>query len=86
MLLKEAVWSDGSRVILDSRGLMHFVSASPEIDDFTVILTGSGPMAIWAASLGGFGDPYYFVEPPEASAAAMDHLLRQFVLRVQAPC
>ena len=77
--LKEAVWPDGSRVLLDSRGLLHFVSAAAEVDDFSVILTGSGALALWAASLGGVGDGYYFNEEPLAKAEDFARLLREFI-------
>ena len=62
--LREAVWPDGSRVILDSRGLLHFVSSAPEVEDFSVILAGTGRLSLWSASLGGVGDPYYFNGEP----------------------
>ena len=77
--VKEAAWPDGSRVLLDSRGLLHFVSSAPEVEDFSVILTSSGALCLWAASLGGLGDAYYFDQEPLATSEEFAQLLREFV-------
>lgn len=85
IVLKEAAWPDGSRVILDSRGLLHFVSASPDVEEFTLILA-QAKISAWLGPHGNTGDPYFFSEPPSASAEMADHLLRQFVLQLLRSC
>ncbi len=82
--LQEASWDDGSRVILDSRGLLHFDSASPEVDEFTIILSDQAPVSAWlGASEGGMGDPYFFEDPPVVSAERVQALLTAFALHVE---
>lgn len=79
IVLKEAVWPDGSRIILDSRGLLHFVSTAAEVEDFSVILAGAGRLSLWAASFGGVGDPYYFNGEPLGKAGDFAQLMLDFI-------
>jgi hypothetical protein len=77
--LREALWPDGSRILLDSRGLLHFVSAGAGVDAFSVILAGSGKLSLWAASLGSVGDPYYFSDEPLGDVGDFSQLMLEFI-------
>ncbi|MFN0051041.1 MAG: hypothetical protein ACKV0T_02560 [Planctomycetales bacterium] len=56
--LREATWSDGSAVFLDSRGLLHLKSSDPTIPELTLVLT-DGALAGWCADGSLFGPPYF---------------------------
>jgi len=78
--LKVAVWPDGSRAFLDSRGLLHLKSADRDIPETTLVLTG-GPVAGWCSDGRLWGSAYYR-EPGQPGAhrqTALDTTINAFV-------
>ena len=57
--LHAAVWNDGSRAVLDSRGLLHLQSSDPAIAQLSLVLT-DGELAGWCSDGRMFG-PRYFI-------------------------
>lgn len=53
-----ATWSDGSKVFLDSRGLLHLQSGNRKIPEVTLVLR-DGPLAGWCADGTLFGPKYF---------------------------
>jgi hypothetical protein len=56
--LSQAEWSDGSRVILDSRGLLHFQSADRSIPEFSIVLSET-QVSGWCADGRRWGAAYF---------------------------
>lgn len=75
---QEAVWPDGSRAIMDGRGLLHLESPSCELEDLTLILVESAKLSAWVGSQGGMGDAYFFDEPPALGALEIAKYLQAF--------
>lgn len=61
--LHQAVWEDGSRVILDSRGLLHLKSSDSSIPEATLVLT-EPEVAVWVSDGRMWGSPYYLGHHP----------------------
>jgi hypothetical protein len=61
--LREALWDDGSRAVLDGRGLLHLRSSDSQIPETTIVLQ-ENRLAGWCAGAGTWGDPY-FLHPRE---------------------
>ena len=80
--LKVATWADGSRAFLDSRGLLHLVSADKKLPQLTLTLS-ERPMAGWTSDGRTFGWAYFL--PGEATDDALlgVALIRQFVERLR---
>ena len=53
-----AEWSDGSKVYLDRRGLLHLKSADVSVPEVTIVLK-DGPLAGWCADGTLWGEPYF---------------------------
>jgi hypothetical protein len=76
----------GSRVYLDSRGLLHLKSCVPAIPELTLVLT-EGMVAGWCANGGLFGPGYFTGDTlgggsPEHVASIVDSVLRNFAMQV----
>ena len=85
--LREVCWPDGSRMVLDPRGLLHFGSPARDAGEFTLILSDRGPLSAWVSGSGSVGDPYYFVEVPTLAPQALDKRMSHFVLHLTGkPC
>lgn len=56
--LSQAEWSDGSRVILDSRGLLHFQSSDRSIPEFSIVLSET-QVSGWCADGRRWGATYF---------------------------
>ena len=72
--LHEATFDNGSRAILDDRGLLHLIGTggSPEL---TFTLTHDGPISGWSSAGEQMGNPYHFDAAPSTPAAVFaDHL------------
>ena len=61
--LSQAEWSDGSRVVLDSRGLLHFQSSDRSIPEFSVVLSEI-QVSGWCADGRRWGAEYFHGGPP----------------------
>lgn len=78
-----ARWRDGSRAVLDSRGLLHLRSSDRAIPEFTIVLS-PGETAGWVADGRRWGEPYFVgISPVTLAAEIHDQLLRPFVERLQ---
>ena len=81
--LRCATWNDGSRAYLDSRGLLHLVSADKAIPEMTFVLY-EGAMAGWCADGGTWGMKYFEVEPGTITPERVFHdVLKRFVRRLR---
>ena len=75
---QEAVWPDGSRAVIDGRGLLHLESPSCELDDLTLILLESSKLSAWLGSQGGMGEAYFFDQAPAVEAAQIGDYLKAY--------
>lgn len=81
--LRAAHFADGSRIFLDSRGLLHLVSSDQSVPELTIALTHMTACAGWISDGRTFGDPYFHGSIPTASAAEAHDILQQFVRRLR---
>lgn len=80
--LSEAVFADGSRVILDSRGLLHCRSSDASIPEFTLVLS-EGLVAGWCANGLLFGRGYFIGEETHTpSRVFCNDVLQPFLRRL----
>lgn len=68
--LKAATWADGSRVFLDSRGLLHLQSADRSVPETTLVLT-DGPVSGWCSDGSSWGDPYFLGDVTQCDPVAV---------------
>ncbi|HVV99505.1 MAG TPA: hypothetical protein VHB77_04155, partial [Planctomycetaceae bacterium] len=59
--LREAQWDDGTRAVIDARGLLHLRSSDTSIPETTIVLH-TNDLAGWCAGVGAWGDRYFL--PP----------------------
>ncbi|MDP7019614.1 MAG: hypothetical protein QGG36_27710 [Pirellulaceae bacterium] len=57
--LSAVAWPDGSRVVLDRRGLLHLQSSDLEIPEITLVLASEGGLPGWCSNGDTFGPAYY---------------------------
>jgi hypothetical protein len=81
--LEVAAWSDGSRAVLDSRGMLHLKSSDAAIPELTLVLC-DGALAGWCADGRWFG-PAYFIGEHVATRGAViyEEILRPFLARLR---
>ena len=81
--LHTATWNDGSRAMLDSRGMLHLKSSDLTIPELTLVLC-DGALAGWCADGRWFG-PAYFIgdHTPTNGAVIYDEVLKPFVARLR---
>ncbi len=76
--LHAAAWGDGSRAVLDSRGMLHLRSSQAAIPELTLVLC-TGALAGWCADGRWFGTPYFIGEHvPTPAAAIYEEVLKPF--------
>jgi hypothetical protein len=81
--LRAATWKDGSRAVLDSRGMLHLKSSETAIPELTLVLC-TGTLAGWCADGRWFGPPYFIGEHlPIPGAVIYEEVLKPFVSRLQ---
>ena len=82
--LSAAAWPCGSRVFLDSRGLLHLKSADPALPEVTLVLT-EGKMAGWSSAAGQvFGPPQFIAAAQNPLPAEMlSQVIQRFVTRLR---
>ena len=81
--LQTATWNDGSRAVLDSRGMLHLRSSDSAIPELTLVRCG-GALAGWCADGRWFGPAYFIGEHTATSGAAIyDEVLRPFLARLR---
>lgn len=80
--LHAARWTDGSRAILDSRGLLHLQSSDLALPEITLVLVDQGPLAAWESTGRGTKTTYYLGDQPIEPAAHFLTLIERFVQRL----
>ncbi len=81
--LHAATWKDGSRAVLDSRGMLHLRSSATAIPELTLVLC-PGALAGWCADGRWFGPSYFIGEhAPTPAAVIYEEVLKAFVLRLR---
>jgi hypothetical protein len=85
--LSVAQFADGSRIYLDSRGLLHLVSAARDLPEVTLVLSGRNEAepSGWHSHYGGFGDSRYHLVPHRrdtSKAPRLDNLITAFVRHI----
>lgn len=63
-------WKEGSEVILDTRGLLHFRSAHASVPEFTLLILAENRVAGWAADNQLTGPEYYTGVPEKETMGA----------------
>jgi hypothetical protein len=81
--LSVAAFEDGSRAVLDARGLLHLKSSDPELPECTIVLI-EGPTSGWASDGRYWGTPY-FVGPSSLTddREIYEQILRPFTERLR---
>lgn len=82
--LRSFEWGDGSRAVLDSRGLLHLQSSIRAVPDVTLVLYDAN-VAGWCAD-GRMWGPEYFVgsdQEPCSAAAIYNDVLTPFLRRLR---
>ncbi len=80
--MKVAVWPDGSRVYLDSRGLLHLRSSDSTIPEATLVLV-EGEIAGWSADGRVWGNTYYVGDTVNTDAGdALREIIQPFIERL----
>ncbi len=80
--LRAAVWKDGSRAYLDSRGMLHLKSVDRALPEITLVLT-SGKLAGWSSDGRLFGPAFFTGDRPVVEARVFQEELARFVARVR---
>jgi hypothetical protein len=81
--LRAATWKDGSRAVLDSRGMLHLRSSETAIPELTLVLC-TGALAGWCADGRWFGLPYFIGEHAATPGAVIyEEVLQSFVSRLR---
>ena len=81
--LRVAKWADGSRLWIDSRGLMHLQSSDRLVPEATFMLNVSG-VAVWTSDGKMHGSPYYIDKsrPSISAEQVRDLILTPFIERL----
>jgi hypothetical protein len=66
--LREAKWADGSRAVLDSRGLLHLISADPRTPEAALVLNDDC-ISVWCNDGRTCGDAYFLADGVQSNAA-----------------
>lgn len=68
--LSPAELPGGSRVVLDSRGLLHLKSSAPNVPEFTIVLS-EGVLSGWCADGRTFGRSEFVDDPVDGLGAEL---------------
>ena len=80
--LSVARFADGSRALLDSRGLLHLRSSDPALPEQTIVLV-QGPGAGWMSTGRTWGDPFFHDGPAENLTPHPVEAIQDFVTRLR---
>lgn len=83
--LRQVTWTDGSRAVLDSRGLLHLQSSDPDIPELSLILNEAN-VSGWCSDHGTWG-LNYFIDTTAPGHETMDpervmEIIEQFLQRL----
>ena len=76
--LKVARWSDGSRIYLDSRGMIHLMSSDKRLPQLSFVLSNY-PIAGWTSRGHAFGWQFFLPGEATTDAATAGAILRKFI-------
>ncbi|MFO1007292.1 MAG: hypothetical protein U0929_15130 [Planctomycetaceae bacterium] len=83
--LKQVVWSDGSRAILDSRGMLHLQSSDQSIPEMTLVLSEKS-ISGWCSTGEVWGSDYFINEHAAGVRKTTPHeitpILQKFLARL----
>ena len=77
-LLQTAQWPNGTRVFLDSRGLLHFKSKDPNLPEVSLVLS-SGEVAGWTSDGHVCGPAFFFEDGQTSEPAKVFERLQQIL-------
>jgi hypothetical protein len=80
--LSAATFADGSRAVLDGRGLLHLKSSDPTLPEFTIVLV-EGATSGWVADGRWWGSFYFIVNPSTRARAIYAEVIRPFTERLR---
>jgi hypothetical protein len=80
--LRAARWADGSRAILDSRGLLHLISSDTRLPQITLTLS-TGPTAVWTSDGRSCGWSYFLRDKATMSESLALKFLTDFTSRLR---
>ncbi|MGB0581969.1 MAG: hypothetical protein ACPGVU_19925, partial [Limisphaerales bacterium] len=78
--LRMCEFSDGSRIFLDRRGLLHLKSSDPEIPEVSIVLK-EGEASGWCSNGDRFGSAY-FIAQHKCMAASVYAQIERFVAQI----
>lgn len=81
-LLKVAITTDGSKVWLDSRGLVHLVSSDQSLPQITLVLVNEGRTAGWASDGTCCGPEYFVGDHATVDAQTFYRHIERFIERL----
>jgi hypothetical protein len=79
--LHVAKWPNGSKVFLDSRGLLHFKSHDLSVPEVSLVLS-EGDVAGWTSDGHVCGPPFFFEGQHHSEPLEIFERLRQFLARL----
>jgi hypothetical protein len=77
-----ATWDDGSKVFLDSRGLLHLKSSDPNVAECSIALSNIAPAA-WSSEGKVCGPPFFIGDATPTAGQYFTDLIRRFVERLR---
>jgi len=80
--LRVAACPDGSRVFLDSRGLLHFKSADPSLPEISLVLS-NGEVAAWTSDGFTSGPAFFFENASVSEPGEVSERLARFASAAQ---
>lgn len=84
--LREVQWSDGSRAVLDSRGMLHLQSSAPQVPELTLVLDEKN-VSGWCSTGQIWGRDYFLdegcLDVQRVSSSAILPILKQFLERLR---
>jgi hypothetical protein len=84
--LSVARWPDGSRIFLDSRGMLHLKSSDRAIPEVSIVLC-EGALSGWCSDGRLWGRKYFIGDTPPALDGDVYHSsIRPFLQRLPSPC
>lgn len=82
--MRQALTGDGSRIWVDSRGLLHLKSSDPSLPEMTLVLANENvATAGWISSNLWHGEGYYIGDRPSEEALIFYNVLRRFAARLR---
>jgi hypothetical protein len=79
-----AKWADGSRIYLDSRGMLHLRSADRTLPEVSLVLT-KADLAGWSSDGNVFGPRQFIGDGRESTPLPFNVAINAFIVRLRAP-